>query len=106
MVVIVRDYNQKYKRKDGRPPKLIIEDQILMLLEYYREYRTFFHLALSYGLDESNAHRTIIKLENILIKSGYFRLDGKKILTSAEKVKEILIDVTETPAQRPKKSPK
>lgn len=44
-----------------------------------------------------------MKLQNILIKSGYFRLDGKKILTSAQKIKKILIDVTETPAQRPKK---
>ena len=103
MVIVVKDYNKKYKEKDGRPSKLIIEDQILMLLEYYREYRTFFHLALSYGLDESNVHRTIIKLENILIKSGYFRLEGKKVLTNPQKVKQILIDVTETPAQRPKK---
>ena len=103
MTVVVKDYNKKHKEKDGRPSKLIIEDQILMLLEYYREYRTFFHLGLSYGLDESNAHRTIIKIENILIKSGYFRLDGKKVLTNTQKIKEILIDVTETPAQRPKK---
>ena len=103
MVLIINDYNKKHKKKEGRNANLSIEDQLLLLLEYYREYRTFFHLGLSYGLDESNAHRTIIKLENILITSGYFRLDGKKVLTSAKKIKEILIDVTELPAQRPKK---
>lgn len=103
MSILVKDYAKKHKRKVGRPSKLIVEDQILMLLEYYREYRTFFHLGLSYGLDESNAHRTIIKIENILIKSGYFRLEGKKVLASNQKIKQILIDVTETPAQRPKK---
>ena len=103
MVLIINDYNKKHKKKEGRNANLSIEDQLLLLLEYYREYRTFFHLGLSYGLDESNAHRTIIKLENILITSGYFRLDGKKALTSAKKIKEILIDVTELPAQRPKK---
>lgn len=36
MVVVAKDYNKKYKEKDGRPSKLMIEDQILMLLEYYR----------------------------------------------------------------------
>ena len=106
MSILVKDYAKKYKGKVGRPSKLIVEDQILMLLEYYRAYRTFFHLGLSYGLDESNAHRTIIKIENILIKSGYFRLEGEKVLASNQKIKQILIDVTETPAQRPKKSSK
>ncbi len=38
-----------------------------------------------------------------MITSGYFRLDRKKVLISAEKIKEILIDATELPAQRPKK---
>ena len=103
MCILVKDHAKKHKVKVGRPSKLIIEDQILMLLEYYREYRTFYHIGLSYGLAESNAHRIIIKIENILMKSGYFRLDGKKVLASNQKIKEILIDVTETPAQRPKK---
>ena len=91
------------KIKDGRHSNLSVEDQILMLFEYYRENRTFFHLGISYGLSESNAYRTIVKLEGILIKSGYFRLDGKKALLADKKFKTIIIDVTETPAQRPKK---
>ena len=103
MVLIINDYNKKHKKKEGRNANLSIEDQLLLLLEYYREYRTFFHLGLSYGLDESNVQRTIVKLENILITSGYFRLDGQKALISAKKIKEILIDVTELPALRPKK---
>lgn len=103
MVLIVSEYERQTKLKDGRPCNLSIEDQVLMLLEYYRENRTFFHLGTSYGLSESNAHRTIIKLENILIGSGYFRLDGKRSLLSNTKIQTILVDVTETPAQRPKK---
>jgi hypothetical protein len=46
---------------------------------------------------------TIIKLEDILIQSGYFKLDGKKALLDDKKIKGIIVDVTETPAQRPKK---
>jgi Helix-turn-helix of DDE superfamily endonuclease len=103
IVLIVKAYDEQTKVKSGRPANLSVEDQVLMLFEYYRENRTFFHLGTTYGLSESNVYRTIIKIENIIIKSGYFRLDGNKILLTDKKVKRILVDVTETPAQRPKK---
>ncbi len=32
------------KKKTGRPRKLSLEDQLLMTLEYSREYRTYFHI--------------------------------------------------------------
>ena len=102
-VLLIRAYFEQTKIKEGRPSNLSIEDQVLMMFEYYRENRTFFHLGLSYGLSESNAYRTIIKLEDILIQSGYFKLDGKKALLDDKKIKCIIVDVTETPAQRPKK---
>ena len=57
-------------KKSGRPSKLSIEDQVLMTLEYWREYRTPFHIGVSWGLNESNVFRNIRKVENILIKSG------------------------------------
>lgn len=103
MVKLVSQHEQKRKKKAGRTAHLSIEDQILMALEYYREYRTFFHLGTDYGLDESNVQRTVVKIESILIKSGYFNLPGKKVLLSADKIQTILTDATETPAARPKK---
>lgn len=102
-VLIIEAYLLKTKEKEGRPSHLSVSDQLLMLLEYYRENRTYFHLGVSYGLHESNAQRTIVKIEDILIGSGYFRLEGKKLLLNDKLLKTILIDVTETPAQRPKK---
>ena len=33
----------------GRRSKLSTEDQVLMMLMYYREYRPFFHIGKSYG---------------------------------------------------------
>jgi hypothetical protein len=104
MVILVKEYRHQVKLKTGRPNNLSIEDQVLMLLEYYRENRTFFHLGTSYGISESNAQRNIIKIEDILLQSGYFRLSGKKALLNNKSIKTILVDVTETPAQRPKKS--
>lgn len=81
MVEIVKQA-EKLRKKPGRPPKLRIEDQILMVLEYLREYRTFFHLGATWGVNESTAYRIIQKIENILIKSPQLRLPGKKRLIS------------------------
>jgi len=103
MVILLKEYERQVKGEIGRPNKLSPEDQVLMLLEFYRENRTFFHLGTSYGISESNSQRNIIKIEDILIQSGYFKLMGKKVLLSDKIIKTILVDVTETPAQRPKK---
>ena len=48
----------------GRPSSLSLEDQLLMTLSYWREYRTLFHVAMSYGIHESTASRIIHKIEN------------------------------------------
>jgi hypothetical protein len=59
MVAVISDHLGATRIKSGRPPKLSIEDQVLMTLEYWREYRTFFHIARSWGLHESTVWRTI-----------------------------------------------
>ena len=103
MVLVVEQWEKDHQKKDGRPNKLSIADQILMMLEYYREYRTFFHMGLDYGLNESNVQRNIEKIETILINSGYFKIQGKRVLISSQSIKNIRIDVTECMVQRPKK---
>jgi len=65
-------------RDFGRTPKLIREDQLLLTLMHWREYRTEFHIGLNYGVSEATVCRTIRKIENVLMKSGEFRLPGKK----------------------------
>lgn len=37
------------KKKAGRPGKLGAEDKLLLAMSYWREYRTQFHIAASYG---------------------------------------------------------
>jgi Helix-turn-helix of DDE superfamily endonuclease len=49
-----------------------------MMLEYWREYRTYFHIGQAYGLSESAAYRNIKWCENTLAKSKAFRLPGRK----------------------------
>ncbi len=107
MVELVSKRLTRTRRKTGRPPKLSVADQVLLTLEYWREYRTFFHLATSWGLHESNVCRIIRRVEDILTKSQALKLPGKKKLQLADhEIEFIVVDVAETPVERPKKSKK
>ena len=90
--------------RGGRKPKLPLEEMLLAALEYWREYRTYTHIAASYGIHESNMYRLIKWIEDVLIQDGTFSLPGKKALLKSETEYEVvLIDVTETPIERPKR---
>lgn len=95
---------KKFK-KGGKFNKLSLENRLLMALEYWREYRTYFHIANSYGISESSCFRNIKWIENTLIKNADFQqLNGQKsLLNNNFKDKTVIIDVTETVIQRPKK---
>ena len=104
MLQVLRDHAQK-KVKPGRPPALSLEDQLLMTLQYWREYRTYFHIGLSWGVDESVVCRTVQKIENLLIKSKACHVPGKKKLrTDGTPFEVIVVDVAESPVERPQKN--
>jgi hypothetical protein len=89
----------------GPRPKLCTEDELLMMLMYYREYRTFLHIGTTYGVAESQAWKIITRIEKQLAASRLFALPGKKTLVQADHHFEIvLVDVSEHPVERPKKS--
>ena len=73
----------KQKAAGGKPNTLGIEDQLLMMLEYWREYRTYFHIRQARGISESAAYRDIKWCENTLAKSKAFRLPGRKAVAEA-----------------------
>ncbi|KJV97210.1 DDE superendonuclease family protein [Orientia tsutsugamushi str. UT76] len=39
--------------RNQKQNKLNLEEQLLMDLEYLREYRTYFHIGQNYGISES-----------------------------------------------------
>lgn len=90
--------------KRGPKPKLSTEDKLLMMLMYYREYRTFLHISSDYGISEAQCWRIITSLEQLLIKSKLFHLPGKKVLQQANSFEIVLVDVAESPIERPKKN--
>lgn len=105
MVDILRQADSLKKSKGGRKNKLNLEEQLLVTLEYLREYRTYFHIGQNYGISESTAYKTIKWVEDTLVKHLNFALPGRKVLmTNNMDYEVVLIDATESPIERPKKN--
>ena len=104
MLEIVKASEQARKKLSGRPLKLSYEEQVLMALEYLREYRTYFSLGQIYGLSEANAYKTVKRVEDILIKAKEFRLPGRKAIYEAPGIEAIVVDAAESGIERPKKN--
>ena len=96
---------QTHLPSGGRTPKLCCEDRLLLTLMYWREYRTEAHIAVTYGVSESTVCRTIQAVETALMRSGVFRLPGKKSLVQDNvSYQVVVVDATECPVERPQKS--
>jgi hypothetical protein len=80
---LVKVLAQAAKKKRGRP-SLSLENQLCLTLSYWLEYRTLFHLGLSFGVHESNAHRIVTRVEAPLGASGVLALMKSTPLTLAE----------------------
>ena len=104
MVEIVKEKEEARKKILGRPLKLSYEDQVLMALEYLREYRTYFSLAQIYDLSEANCYKICRKIEDILIKSKEFKLPNRKDVYEDPNIEVIVVDAVESAIERPKKS--
>ena len=96
----------KAQQKPGRPSTLSLENQLLLTLEYLREYRTYFHIAQSWGIHESTVCRIVKKTEDVLIQEEEFHLLGMKQLHQGEELalSVMVVDVTEQGIERPQKN--
>ncbi len=107
MLEILQEAFRRKMALGGRPPQLSVADMLLLALEYIREYRTYFHIAQSYGVSESSAYRISRWVEDTLVRHPDFALPGRKALHKSDMQYEvILVDATETPIERPKKKAK
>ncbi|SPR09150.1 IS5 family transposase ISOt6 [Orientia tsutsugamushi] len=105
MVDIFRKADGLKKSKGGRKNKLNLEEQLLMGLEYLREYRTYSHIGQNYGISESSAYKAVKWVEDTLVKHPNFALPSRKtLMTSDMNYEVVLIDATETPIERLKKT--
>jgi hypothetical protein len=91
--------------KAGRTKQTEREDQLLVALEYWREYRSQFHIGASWGLHETTVGRIIRKVEDLLIKCGKFRFPSQRQLYQPGwEWKVFIVDAGEVEIERPKKT--
>lgn len=102
MCGVVSEFKQQHNR--GRKSNLSIENQLLLTLSFWREYRTLFHLSRDWNLHESNVSRLVRRIEDILIKPDKFSLLGKKRLLADESLKYTIVDITEDLIEEAKKN--
>jgi len=106
MGILEKEYG-RMRKKGGSPPKMSVEDKLYATLKYLREYRTMEHIGGDYGVSKSTICESIRWVENTLRQDGTFELPGKKVLKKASgAIGFVVIDVTESPINRPKKTRK
>ena len=104
MVEMVLPHLDRQGRRGGQA-KLSVEDQVLVALAYWREYRSQFHIGMSWGLHENTVGRIVKKAEDLLIKSGKFRLPSQRQLYQPGwEGKALVVDVGEVEIARPQKN--
>lgn len=104
MVEVLRPHLERQGKRGGQN-KLSVEDQLLVALEYWREYRSQFHIATSWGVHETTVGRVVRKVEDILVKCGKFRLPSQRQLYQPGwQWNVFMVDVGEVEIERPKKN--
>jgi Helix-turn-helix of DDE superfamily endonuclease len=104
MVEVLRPHLERHGKRGGQN-HLSVEDQLLMTLQYWREYRTQFHIGLDFGVSESTVCRTIEKVETLLVRSEQFRLPGRQQLhQNTTDWEVVVVDGAESPIERPQKN--
>lgn len=101
--ILEKDYQQKHKM-GGRPPTLSVLDKLMIMLQYYREYRAMDNIAFDYGVSKSTISDAIKWVEETLVKDGTFRLPSKRKLLGDTSIEVILVDATECEIDRPQKN--
>lgn len=105
MLEIVEEAEKKRIQRGGRKRKLSIPDCLLLTLEYLREYRTYFHIGVDYGISESQTQRTHKWIEKVILSNKRFHLPKKREWQEAgTEIEVVLVDATECEIERPKKN--
>jgi hypothetical protein len=104
---LIRKYEDEHAA--GGQRGMAVELRLTLALEYWREYRTFRHMANDHQISKTEINRAVMWVEEVLSKSEEFKLcDIKERFANKEEedgedeAEIILIDVEEQPIERPK----
>lgn len=93
------------KNNAGRTSQLSVLDKLVITLQYWREYRTYRHIAFDYGVGKSTIGEAVLWVEGTLIKSNCCNLkSARELRDNVSKIKIAIVDVTEQEIERPKKN--
>lgn len=103
MLKILESAYEKMRKKGGRARKLSVLDMLVIMLNYYHDYRTMANIAFDYGIHKQRICEAIKLVEQTLIKDGTFSLPSKReLLKQNSTISIAIIDVTECETERPK----
>lgn len=85
---------------------LSVLDKLVIMLQYYREYRTMDNIAFDYQTNKSTIYYAIKWAEDTLIKNKAFHLPSRKKLLEDTSIEIIVVDATEVEIERPQKNRK
>ena len=94
IIQILTQAEQHKKRLGGKPNLLTLSQRLFMSLQYWREYRTYFHIAQSYNISESACYKNIKWIEDVLSDSSEFALEGSKYLEKIKIIENRTINAT------------
>jgi len=100
--VLKIEYGEEHR--EGGQPGLAVELRLTLALEYWREYRTYEHMANDHQISKSVINRAVLWVENVLIRTPEYKLPELKerFKPGESEIKIVIADVTEQPVERPK----
>ena len=107
MLEILEKAYKEMRKRGGRKRKLSVLDMLIIMLEYYHDYRTMENIAFDYGVHKQRISEAVAWVEQVLIQDGTFALPSKRELVKSETDISIgILDVTECETERPQKNRK
>jgi hypothetical protein len=105
-LLLIADTFQR-KSGAGRKSRLSVLDKLVITLMYWREYRTYRHIAFDYGVGKTQIGDAVHWVENTIIASGLCNLkSARELRDNPSKMKIAIVDVTEQEIERPKRGSK
>ena len=100
---LFKKYVSEHWNKRGRKGNFRLEDKLLLIFRYLRDYPSFISLANEFSISEGYANKIFTKVSFALVK--ILKLPNLEELKDV-KLDTVLIDVSEQRTERPKKNKK
>lgn len=84
----------------GKKSAMSMENKLLLMLMYYREYHTYLSISETFGISEGYANKIVYRMSRLVIKA--LPLGRKRKIGSAD-IKAVLIDASEQNIERPQR---